>query len=84
MKLYLFWRRHFAGGKSFGFIVTPLDSSKKLTLFTLIGGLLCHLCPHFHFFLDLLYVAEHLYPEVIPMGKVKSYFKGTVKFHSIF
>lgn len=43
--------------------LTPLlDTSKKLTLLTFIGGLLCHLCIHFHLFLDLLSMANHLYP----------------------
>lgn len=63
-KIYLcFGGGTLLGEKSFGFIVIPLDSSKKFTLFTLIGGLLCHLCPHFHLFLDVFFVAEHLYPE---------------------
>ena len=43
--------------------LTPLlDTSKMLTLLTFIGGLLCHLCIHFHLFLDLLSMANHLYP----------------------
>lgn len=60
-----------------------LDSSEKLTSFTCIGGLLCHLCTQFHLFLDLVFVENHFYPEVIPMEKVKSYFKVTyeILFH---
>lgn len=38
---------------------------------------------HFQLFLDLLFVANHLYPQVIPMKEVKSCFKMTyeIPFH---
>ena len=36
-----------------------LDSSKNLSLLIFIGDLLCHLCIHFHWFLDLLFVTDH-------------------------
>lgn len=68
--------------QSFGFVV-PSSSSKKLTLFTFIGGLLCHFCTRFHLFLDLLSAANHLYREVVPIEKVKFCFKVTyeIPFH---
>lgn len=50
-----------------------------------IGGVLCHLCIHFHLLLDLHFMANHLYPEVITVEKLISCFKVTceIPFHIV-